>query len=114
REGTDVSEGTGSKHLDGGTGHGLGRRDFLGVAALGTGAAIVGLSSSPASAQASPAPQVDFPDAPGSFGGGPAGTNNRAEIDLHDCEVEGAWPTDLDGVFYRVGPDPQYPKDPKY
>ena len=39
---------------------------------------------------------------------------NRAEIDLHDCEVEGHWPADLDGVFYRVGPDPQYPKDPKY
>ena len=44
----------------------------------------------------------------------PAGTNNRAEIDLYDCEVEGTLPTDLDGVFYRVGPDPQYPKDPKY
>ena len=42
------------------------------------------------------------------------GTNNRAEIDLYDCEVEGTLPTDLDGVFYRVGPDPQYPKPDKY
>ncbi len=31
-----------------------------------------------------------------------------------DCEVEGKLPLDLDGVFYRVGPDPQYPKDPRY
>ena len=98
-----------------GSNPGLGRRDFLGAAALGTGAAIAGLASSPAAAQTSTARGlVDFPDAPGTFGGGPAGTNNRAEIDLHDCEVEGNLPRDLDGVFYRVGPDPQYPKDPKY
>jgi carotenoid cleavage dioxygenase len=56
-----------------------------------------------------PAPQVDFPKRPGTFGGGAPGTNNRAEIDLYDCEVEGTLP-DIDGVFYRVGPDPQYPK----
>ncbi len=31
-----------------------------------------------------------------------------------DCEVEGKLPADLDGVFYRVGPDPQYPKPAKY
>ena len=33
----------------------------------------------------------------------------RAEIDLVDCEVEGKLPADLDGTFYRVGPDFQYP-----
>jgi carotenoid cleavage dioxygenase len=33
----------------------------------------------------------------------------RAEIDLLDCEVEGKIPHDLDGTFYRVGPDFQYP-----
>src|SRR5690606_2160178 len=92
-----------------------GRRAFLGAAAVGTTAMLAG-AVAPGTARAAegPAPQVDFPDTPGSFGGGPAGTNNRAEIDLYDCEVEGAWPKDLDGVFYRVGPDPQYPKDPKY
>src|SRR5690606_26816463 len=91
------------------------RGAFLGAAAVGTGAVLAGVAApSVARAADGPAPQVDFPDTPGSFGGGPAGTNNRAEIDLYDCEVEGAWPTDLDGVFYRVGPDPQYPKDPKY
>ncbi|HKU89924.1 MAG TPA: carotenoid oxygenase family protein [Steroidobacteraceae bacterium] len=33
----------------------------------------------------------------------------RAEIDLVDCEVEGKLPEDLEGTFYRVGPDFQYP-----
>jgi len=92
------------------------RRNFLGAATIGTGAALAGLATAgPAMAAAgSSAPQVDFPDSPREFGGGPAGTNIRAEIDLYDCEVEGNWPKDLDGVFYRVGPDPQYPKPPEY
>lgn len=95
---------------------GLGRRDFLGAAALGTGAAIAGLASTPAAAQPAGAGPVDFPDEPGTFGsGGSAGGGvKRAEVDLFDCEVEGNLPTDLDGVFYRVGPDPQYPKPPEY
>jgi len=92
-----------------------GRRAFLGAAALGTGAALTGLGTSAAALAATsttPTPQVHFPDK--GFGGGPAGTNNRAEIDLYDCEVEGKLPTDLDGVWYRVGPDPQYPKPDKF
>ena len=92
----------------------LDRRNFLGAATVGT----LGLAAAgPALAQgATPGGQVDFPDNRREFGGGgsAAGAVNRAEIDLYDCEVEGSWPTDLDGVFYRVGPDPQYPKDPKY
>jgi carotenoid cleavage dioxygenase len=94
----------------------LGRRGFLGAGAVGTGALLAGVGSAPVLAQAggTPAPQVDFPEDRRAFGGGPAGTNIRAEIDLYDCEVEGALPTDLDGVFYRVGPDPQYPKQPQY
>ena len=87
----------------------IGRRGFL-----GTGVALAGISgaglAAAASAAAPTAPQVDFPEDRRAFGGGPAGTNNRTEMDLRDCEVEGAWPVDLDGVFYRVGPDPQYPK----
>ncbi len=90
------------------------RRDFLGVAALGTGAALAGMGAAavPASAAApsGPAPRVDFPSDPRAFAGGPAGTNIRAEMDLYDCEVEGELPPGLDGTFYRVGPDPQYPK----
>jgi carotenoid cleavage dioxygenase len=50
------------------------------------------------------------------FGGGgsAAGAVNRSEVDLFDCEVDGHLPDDLDGAFFRVGPDPQYPKSDKY
>src|SRR5690606_10946194 len=92
------------------------RRGFLGAGALGTGALLDGAGESAALAATGPAPQVDFPENPRSFGGGgaAAGGVNRAEMDLFDCEVEGAWPTNLDGVFYRVGPDPQYPSQPGF
>ncbi|HUN27156.1 MAG TPA: carotenoid oxygenase family protein [Steroidobacteraceae bacterium] len=33
----------------------------------------------------------------------------RAEVELRDCEVEGEIPEALNGAFYRVGPDYQYP-----
>jgi carotenoid cleavage dioxygenase-like enzyme len=33
----------------------------------------------------------------------------RLEAELRDLEVEGTVPADLDGVFYRVAPDPQFP-----
>jgi carotenoid cleavage dioxygenase len=33
----------------------------------------------------------------------------RAELDIRDCEVEGEIPAALNGTFYRVGPDFQYP-----
>jgi carotenoid cleavage dioxygenase len=36
----------------------------------------------------------------------------RFEADVFDCEVEGRIPADLDGAFYRVGPDHFYP--PKF
>jgi carotenoid cleavage dioxygenase len=37
----------------------------------------------------------------------------RLEADVHDCEVTGKIPSDLNGAFYRVGPDPQYPLHPR-
>jgi carotenoid cleavage dioxygenase-like enzyme len=37
----------------------------------------------------------------------------RLECDVEDCEVEGKIPADLNGIFYRVGPDAQYPMHPK-
>jgi carotenoid cleavage dioxygenase len=36
----------------------------------------------------------------------------RAECDIQDCEVEGTIPSNIDGAFYRVGPDWQYPPAP--
>ena len=36
----------------------------------------------------------------------------RAELDVRDCEVEGKIPADLNGNFYRTGPDAQYPLAP--
>ena len=36
----------------------------------------------------------------------------RLEGDIHDLEVIGEIPAELDGAFYRVHPDPQFP--PKY
>jgi carotenoid cleavage dioxygenase-like enzyme len=88
----------------------LDRRRFMTVATLGAGAAAVTGLAGVSTAEAG----VDFPKDPASFGGGGSerGGVLRAEIDLYDCEVEGDLPKDLDGTYYRVGPDPQYPKPP--
>ncbi|BFM49198.1 carotenoid oxygenase family protein [Marinomonas sp. THO17] len=32
----------------------------------------------------------------------------RVEMNVTDCEVEGEIPSDLEGCFHRIGPDPQY------
>jgi carotenoid cleavage dioxygenase len=91
------------------SGRGLDRRGFLtGVAVAGAGLATGGVAA-PADAS------VLFPTDPRTFGGGGSekGGVNRSEIELFDCEVEGQLP-DLDGAFYRVGPDPQYPKPDKF
>ena len=89
---------------------GVDRRALLGGAVLGAGALAAG-----AGAQA----EVQFPKAGGGpfgfgAGGAVAGATHRSENDLYDCEVEGKLPADLDGAFYRIGPDPQYPKPSKY
>jgi carotenoid cleavage dioxygenase-like enzyme len=34
---------------------------------------------------------------------------SRVEADLYDVEVDGTIPQELDGAFYRVGADTQYP-----
>ncbi|HEX5419636.1 MAG TPA: carotenoid oxygenase family protein, partial [Gammaproteobacteria bacterium] len=36
----------------------------------------------------------------------------RVQAEVVDCEVEGKLPLDLNGAFYRVGPDAQYPLYP--
>lgn len=47
-----------------------------------------------------------FPDIP-MFQG--INAPSRIEVDVHDLEVDGRVPSDLDGAFYRVAPDHQYP-----
>jgi carotenoid cleavage dioxygenase-like enzyme len=49
---------------------------------------------------------VHFPDTP-SFTG--FNTPSRIEADIADLDVVGAIPAELDGAFYRVQPDPQFP-----
>ncbi len=93
------------------------RRTFMGsVTAAGAGLVAGGLVV-PQAAHA----EVLFPTGGGGFGGGQFGSGGsvgggvyRSENDLYDCEVEGKLPADLDGAFYRIGPDPQYPKPAKY
>ncbi len=82
------------------------RRHFLqGAAALGAAAA------GPLAATRAFA-EVRFPADRGRYGAGGVANSavNRSENTLYDCEVEGTLPAGLNGGFYRVGPDPQYPK----
>ena len=92
---------------------GLDRRKFLEAVTVGAGAAAMAttLGAGSTSAEA----EVLFPKERGTFGGGGSehGGVYRSENDLFDCEVEGDMPDDLEGIFFRVGPDPQYPKTEK-
>ena len=47
-----------------------------------------------------------FPDTP-TFQG--INAPSRIEVDLNDVEVEGEIPADLNGAFYRIAPDHQFP-----
>ncbi|HEX5047497.1 MAG TPA: carotenoid oxygenase family protein, partial [Gammaproteobacteria bacterium] len=95
----------------------LDRRSFV-AAALGATAGVGALLSGGA-AQAQP------PPGPGGRElGTTAGANippemrrpamlYKLEADVRDCSVTGKIPSDLNGAFYRVGPDPQYPLHPR-
>ena len=89
--------------------HTFDRRDFLG-GAIGIAGAAAGAALGSATAQAQP------PTGPG---GGPMPAEFetpqlfRLESDVHDCQVTGKIPDDLNGAFYRVGPDAQYPMNPR-
>jgi carotenoid cleavage dioxygenase-like enzyme len=90
----------------------LDRRGFLTGAAVTSAGLAVGGTLAAGSADA----EVLFPNDPHAFGGGGSagGGVNRSEVELFDCEVQGQLPADLDGTFFRVGPDPQYPKPAKF
>src|SRR5690606_39846819 len=51
-------------------------------------------------------PMAQFPDTP-SFTG--FNTPSRIEADIRDLQHIGTIPPELDGAFYRVQPDPQFP-----
>jgi carotenoid cleavage dioxygenase-like enzyme len=95
----------------------LDRRSFMG-AALGAAAGITAAAMAPGEAQAAEpgpsSPQRPTPSGGGSgFGRGPRQPLYRVEADVRGCEVEGKIPQDLNGAFYRVGPDFQYTPDPR-
>jgi carotenoid cleavage dioxygenase-like enzyme len=98
------------------------RRTFMG-GAIGAAAGVATLVANTANAQA------QAPTAPTPPPGAPRGASDisdryfvpapgrmpslfRVEMDIRDCEVEGKIPTDLNGAFYRTGPDAQYPLRP--
>jgi carotenoid cleavage dioxygenase-like enzyme len=105
------------------------RRDFMG-AALGAAATAGAAAMMPTTSEAQtptekqPTGQRPVGTPPGGSPGGPPnqpppgaslafGSGNgpklyRVEADITDVEVEGKIPADLNGAFYRVGPDPQY------
>ena len=100
---------------------GIGRRQFMGGAIGAAGATLMAAADAQVPAGApQPAPNSATPPA-----GAPRASDMaerytpppaargpqlfRAELDITDCEVEGKIPVDLDGAFYRVGPDAQYP-----
>ncbi len=87
------------------------RRFFGAVATAGAGAVLGGFGGAP-EARAG----IEFPLERGDFGAGGSEMESvcRSENDLYDCEVEGDLPADVNGIFFRVGPDPQYPKPLKY
>jgi carotenoid cleavage dioxygenase len=89
----------------------MGRRRFVGGAiGAAAGAGVAGMLGQPAEAQPPAGP-----------GGPPPGispnfvrpvSSFKLESTIYDCEVDGTIPSDLNGAFYRVGPDPQYPLAP--
>jgi carotenoid cleavage dioxygenase-like enzyme len=100
------------------------RRGFLSgavTAAAGLGVAAVAQGQQPSPPIKETNPRDTTAAGPASVqpavGGGVAPTSGpklfRLESDITDCEVEGRIPADLQGAFYRVGPDAQYPMDPR-
>jgi carotenoid cleavage dioxygenase-like enzyme len=85
----------------------LDRRRFMGL----TAAAGAMLSAGAASAMTADAPQA--PAAPSAGPPSRLASSGRVESQVIDCEVDGKIPDEIAGTFFRVGPDYQYPADPK-
>jgi carotenoid cleavage dioxygenase len=104
----------------------LDRRSFmsgaLGAASLGAaGLGTAGLVTQNAAAQAPPparppgtGPVTDIQER---YAAPPAAASRkpqlfRVETDIAECEIDGKIPSDLNGAFYRTGPDAQFPLAP--
>lgn len=83
---------------------GMDRRGFLGALTIAGTAAVVGGGLAGTKEAEAASPTVSFPDRPPGFG-----SPFRVECDIRDCDVEGEIPKEINGSFYRVGPDYQYP-----
>jgi carotenoid cleavage dioxygenase-like enzyme len=85
----------------------IGRRNFMSTLAAAAGTTAIGSAAGPLapSAKAAKPESVHFPPSQYLGAGGPF----RSECDIRDCDVEGEIPKEIDGAFYRVGPDWQYP-----
>jgi carotenoid cleavage dioxygenase-like enzyme len=86
------------------SGASINRRSFMGTLAAAAGTGAVAGSLSPFAPSAS-AETVHFVSPPGLGGAGVF----RTECDIRDCDIDGDIPLSIDGAFYRVGPDWQYP-----
>jgi len=84
------------------------RRAFMGGAFAMTGALSAGFAQAQTQAMEPASPRPATPAGPLRGAG-----LYRVEADIRDCEVEGKIPSDLNGVFYRVGADFQYKPDPR-
>jgi carotenoid cleavage dioxygenase-like enzyme len=81
----------------------LDRRQFMGLSASASAGALLAGASSRAAAAA---------DAPPSMAPARQTASQRLESAVRDCEVDGKIPSAVEGAFYRVGPDYQYPARP--
>ncbi|HEX7079868.1 MAG TPA: carotenoid oxygenase family protein [Gammaproteobacteria bacterium] len=92
----------------------LDRRSFMGAlgTAAGVGAAVFSGAARAQAPNAAPARPAGPPEEELRPSMRRPTRLYRLEADVHDCEVEGEVPADLNGAFYRVGPDPQYPLRP--
>jgi carotenoid cleavage dioxygenase-like enzyme len=88
-------------------GDSLDRRQFMGLtAAAGAGALLTATGAAAMTPESAPA--APSPSPPSRLA-----SSGRVESQVSDCEIEGKIPSAVEGAFFRVGPDYQYPPNPK-
>jgi carotenoid cleavage dioxygenase-like enzyme len=81
------------------------RRRFIGLTAAGAGSLLAGANAVAADPPPPVAPSSMTPNVR-------QAVSPRLESEVIDCEVEGKIPSAVEGTFFRVGPDYQYPSKP--